>query len=425
MIVPSIDLMDGRVVQLVGGRELALEAGAPEPLAQSFARVGEVAVIDLDGALGRGSNAEVIARLLPLASCRVGGGIRDAESALRWLDRGAAKVILGTRATPDVLAHLPRERVIAAVDGHDGEVVVDGWRTRTGARVEDRLRELAPFVGGFLVTSVEREGRMQGVDLEWIARCVAAAAPARVTIAGGVTSAAEIAAIDRLGADAQVGMALYTGRLALADAFAAPLVSDRADGLWPTLVCDERGGALGLAWSDRESLVAALASGEGVYRSRTRGLWRKGATSGAAQELVRVDVDCDRDALRFVVRQHGVGFCHAGTRTCFGTSRGLDALAATLARRRADAPADSYSARVLRDAGLLAQKLVEEAGELASACDRDEIVHEAADVLYFTLAKLAAAGVELCEVERELDRRALRTTRRGGEAKSGDRGVRT
>ncbi len=417
MIVPSIDIQGGRTVQLVGGRNLALEAGDPQAHARRFARVGEVAVVDLDAALRQGSNARQIEELLRLAPCRVGGGIRDVDTARAWLDRGARRVILGTAARPEVLRELPRERTIAAVDCLDGEVVVDGWRERTGVRAEDRLRELAPYVGGFLVTFVESEGLMRGIDLDRVARCVTAAAPVRVTVAGGVTTAHEVAAIDRLGADAQVGMALYTGRLGLAEAFTAPLESDRTDGLWPTIVCDESGVALGLAWSDLASVREALETGTGVYRSRTRGLWRKGANSGATQELVSIGVDCDRDALRFVVRQSGSGFCHAGTHTCFGASPGLSALEASLRGRRRNAPAESYVARLFDNPDLLAAKIREEGLELANARTRVEVVHEAADVLFFTLARLVAEGVTLGEVERELERRSLRITRRGGAAK--------
>lgn len=158
---------------------------------------------------------------------------------------------------------------------------------------------------------------MQGIDLGRVREVVAAASGVPVTVAGGVTTAGEVAAIDRLGADAQVGMALYTGRLSLADAIAAPLSSDRPDGLWPTVVVDECGVALGLAYSDLESLREAVRSGRGVYHSRRRGLWVKGESSGAVQDLLRVDLDCDRDALRFTVRQHGGGFCHRGTTTCW------------------------------------------------------------------------------------------------------------
>ncbi|MEM7199110.1 MAG: phosphoribosyl-ATP diphosphatase [Planctomycetota bacterium] len=417
MIIPSIDLQDGQTVQLVGGEEKALDAGDPRPLARRFGRVGDIAVIDLDAAMGKGDHRALIEEVCTLAPCRVGGGIRDADSARRWLDAGAAKVILGTAARPEVLRELPRDRVIAALDAKDGEIVVEGWRKRTGQMVEDRIEELRDLVGGFLLTFVEREGRLVGTDLDRVRTLVERARPARVTVAGGVQDAYEVGAIDRLGADAQVGMALYTGKLDLAGALAAILQSDRPDGLWPTVVVDERGVALGLTYSNGESLAEALRTGTGVYWSRSRGLWRKGETSGATQELVRVRLDCDRDALQFVVRQQGGGFCHLGTRTCFGEDHGLGALARTLAARLREAPEGSYTARLLDDPDLLRAKLIEEAGELADAGEPSDVAWETADVLYFALVAMARGGVELDAVEEELSRRAARLTRRRGDAK--------
>jgi len=412
MIVPSIDLQGGQAVQLVEGRELAIQAGDPRPLAERFAVAGEIAVIDLDAAMGKGANAALIEDLVARAPCRVGGGIRDEATAVRWLDAGARRIILGTAARPELLAKLPRDRLIAALDARDGEVVVEGWTQPTGRRVLERVAELKDLVGGFLVTLVEREGRMGGTDLAFAKAVVDAAGDAKVTIAGGVTEAAEIRDLDALGAEAQVGMALYSGRLDLGDAIAAPLRSDRPDGLWPTVVVDERGVALGLVYSSAESVRAAVAERRGIYQSRSRGLWRKGESSGATQELVRIDPDCDRDALRFVVRQGDPGFCHLGRRTCFGDDDGLGALMRRLHDRKRAAPNGSYSRRLFENPELLASKLAEEAGELARADGRGEVVHEAADVLFFTLARLAAAGVDLIEVERHLDHRALRLTRR-------------
>jgi phosphoribosyl-ATP pyrophosphohydrolase len=213
-------------------------------------------------------------------------------------------------------------------------------------------------------------------------------------------------------------MALYTGRFTLAECLAGMLHSDRSDGLWPTVVCNEHGVALGLAWSDRESLAAALDQRRGIYHSRARSLWVKGGSSGARQDLLAVALDCDRDTLRFTVRQHGSGFCHRGTRSCWGESSGLDALARRLAARRGDAPDGSYVGRLLADPGLLAAKLGEEAGELAAAGSRDEVIGEAADVMFFALVALARSGVTLAAVEQELDRRAMLVTRRPGNAKT-------
>ncbi|HEX6853474.1 MAG TPA: phosphoribosyl-ATP diphosphatase [Candidatus Polarisedimenticolaceae bacterium] len=417
MIVPSIDLRNGNAVQLRGGKELVLDAGDPRPIAERFALAGEIAVVDLDAALGTGSNERAILDLLHIARCRVGGGIRSVDAALRWLDAGATKVVLGTAARPEVLARLPRERVVAALDTVHDEVVDHGWTRRTGATVLDRIRELRPFVGGFLVTFVEREGRLGGTSLDRAAAIVAAAEGCRVTIAGGVTTPDEIAALDRLGADAQVGMAIYTGAMDLADAIAAPLTSDRPDGLWPTVICDPHGAALGLAYSDVESLREAVRSRRGVYHSRRRGPWVKGATSGATQELLRVDLDCDRDALRFTVRQHGSGNCHTGAWSCFGDARGLAALERTLAGRTVEAPPGSYTRRLFDDPALLASKLEEEARELSTELSSGRVAEEAADLLYFAMVKLSASGVRLEDVAHVLDARALRVARRPGDAK--------
>ncbi len=417
MIVPSIDLMDGHAVQLVGGKEKVLDAGDPIPILENFGLVGEVAVIDLDAALGKGSNESVIRELIKRGKCRVGGGIRDLETAIKWLDAGAEKIIIGTKAEPELLRQLPRERVIAALDARDGEVVVEGWVTGTGRSILERMAELNPYVSGYLVTFVEREGRMGGTDMGRVKEIVDAASGNHVTIAGGVTTPAEVAELDKLGADAQIGMALYTGKLGLAESFAAPLKSDRPDGLWPTVVVDEHGVALGMAYSNLESVSEAIKTRRGVYWSRTRGLWRKGESSGAIQELLDIGVDCDRDTLRFTVRQNGPGFCHLDTNTCWGNSRNLGSLMNNIEDRRVTAPIGSYTARLFSDPELLNAKLVEEANELAAARSAEEVAHEAADILYFTFVAMAQAGVSLAEVTDVLNRRSLRVSRRPGDKK--------
>jgi phosphoribosyl-ATP pyrophosphohydrolase len=423
MIIPSIDLQGGQVVQLVGGKEKALDAGDPTPIMHSFTLAGEVAVIDLDQALSTGSNRHLITPLLDIGPCRVGGGIRDVNTAVQWLDAGASKVILGTAAKPEVLSQLPRSRVIAALDAYHGEVVIKGWTAGTGTTIIDRMRELRDHVGGFLVTFVEREGRMVGIDLDLVKQLKHEAGNARLTIAGGIATAEEIAAVDALDVDAQVGMALYTGRFSLADAIAAPLKTDRPDGLYPTVVVDERGVALGLAYSSLTSLAAAVKMKRGVYHSRSRGgLWVKGDSSGATQELLRIDLDCDRDALRFVVRQAGSGFCHRGTPGCWdwfepATLGGLPALAKTIDDRQKNAPPGSYTRRLFDDPALANSKLLEEAHELSEANDPADAAAEAADVIYFALVNAARKGATLQDIEKILDRRALKVTRRPGNAK--------
>ena len=413
MIVPSIDIMNGRAVQLRHGRELVLDGGDPLERLEQFAVVGEVAVVDLDAALGQGSNAALIQKMVRRGPCRVGGGIRSLVAARAWLDAGARKVVLGTAASPELCGQLPRDRVIAAIDAEHGNVVVDGWRSKTGARVPERISALTPYVGGFLFTQVEHEGAMGGFDMDAVREAVAAAGAARVTAAGGISTANHIAALDALGADAQVGMALYTNRLPLGEAFAASLAKPLDGGIWPTIVCDELGRTLGLVWSTRDSLIRAVEERRGIYWSRSRqAVWVKGETSGNTQELLRVELDCDRDALRFTVRQHGAGFCHRERPSCWSDAFDLGALERVIHTRADGATPESGTARLLADRTLLAAKLSEEAAELAATETATEAVGETADLLYMGLVALARSGASLTDVLAELERRHGAVTRR-------------
>jgi phosphoribosyl-ATP pyrophosphohydrolase len=429
MIIPSIDIMDGRAVQLRRGKEHMLDGGDPLERLAEMSVVGEVAVVDLDAALGRGSNESIMREMVRRAPCRVGGGIRDLDSAHRWLDAGASKIVVGTAADRAFCSALPKERVVAAVDCRHGSVVVDGWRTKTGEDPIDKIRQLADVAGGFLLTQVEYEGCLAGFDEQLVERAVAAAGRARVTAAGGITTPEDISRLARLDADAQIGMALYTGRLTLGDGFASVLEkglewkssetpSSDID-LWPTVVCDESGMTLGLVWSTRASLATAIDERRGVYWSRSRNeLWRKGETSGNRQELLRVDIDCDRDALRFTVRQAGA-FCHTGSHGCFPERFSLASLERIVSDRRTQATEpESGTSRLFADQELLASKLIEESGELARSRSRSEAVAEAADLLYFTLVKTIAAGASLVDIEHELAQRNLRISRRPMVAKA-------
>lgn len=426
MIIPSIDIQNGRAVQLRGGKQEPLDAGNPLELAERYGRIGEFAVVDLDAAMGRGSNRDLILQMCAQWKVRVGGGIRTIDTALEYLNAGAMRIMIGTAAKPEFLSQLPRERLIAALDSRNRRLMVEGWTKPAEGSVEDKIRELSPYVGGFLITFIETEGDECGIDMERAKALIELAGDRRITFAGGAAGGArgiaDIAELDRMGADLQAGTALVRGTLPLVDAYAAPLRTDRPDGLWPTIVCDESGKALGLVYSSRESLSLALRTGSGVYYSRSRGLWTKGEQSGDRQQLIRVELDCDRDTLRFVVRQEGDGFCHLKRRSCFDDGYGLEKLFRTIAKRMKEAPQGSYTRRLFSDDQLLAAKLREEAQELAQAATREEAVFEAADVLYFALVKVCSMGGTLADVEAELEWRSLKVTRRGGDAKPGFEG---
>eukprot|EP00547_Thalassionema_nitzschioides_P005760 CAMPEP_0194219836 /NCGR_PEP_ID=MMETSP0156-20130528/26974_1 /TAXON_ID=33649 /ORGANISM="Thalassionema nitzschioides, Strain L26-B" /LENGTH=455 /DNA_ID=CAMNT_0038949647 /DNA_START=35 /DNA_END=1402 /DNA_ORIENTATION=+ len=203
--------------------------------------------------------------------------------------------------------------------------------------------------------------------------------------------------------------------------YAACMRTDRPDGLFTTVVCNRSGEALGLVYSSKESIVAALECGRGVYYSRSRnGLWRKGDTSGHYQILHRLDVDCDSDALRFTVTQRGdpPAFCHLNTLTCWGEPRGLRHLEQTLSDRLQSAPEGSYTKRLFDDPELLRDKLVEEAQELSEANDKVHVAEELADVLYFAMTKAIKAGISIDDAVAELDRRTRKVTRRKGDSKA-------
>jgi phosphoribosyl-ATP pyrophosphohydrolase len=404
VIVPSIDLMGGKAVQLRRGEPgaKALERDDVDALAERFARVGELAVIDLDAALGRGSNRALVERLCRRFRCRVGGGIRTVEAGRELLQAGAERIIIGTAATPELLRQFKPEQVIVAVDEKGGEVVAEGWTRGTGARVLDRVRALEPFCSGFLYTAVEREGMLGGAALDGI-RALRAATQRTVTAAGGIASVDEARAIVEMGCEVQLGMSIYTGRIEVEELFAA--IADFGNGLvheghrlLPTLVEDDEGELLMLAWSSPESLVLALREGRGVYWSRSRGaLWRKGEESGHVQRLLAARLDCDRDAIRFTVRQQGPA-CHTGQDTCWGRRRPRLGATEGVLRERLERPTGSFASKLMADERLIRRKLHEESWEVQDASDERATLHEAADLLFFATALLVKRGLGWADV---------------------------
>jgi len=227
VIFPCIDLMGGKVVQLVQGRDKALEGGAPLEMLRRFAAFPEIQVIDLDAAMGRGENSALVQMLASRARCRVGGGVRTPDRARGLFEQGAYRVIVGTAAfTPvieDIAAAVGPERLIIALDSKNGKIVVKGWQEATGFTAEQVIQRLEPFCGGFLCTYVDKEGMMQGTDLDWFRR-LRAATQHEITAAGGITTIEEIRELAALNIHAALGMAIYTGKLDLAElaAFGKP-----------------------------------------------------------------------------------------------------------------------------------------------------------------------------------------------------------
>jgi len=226
MLIPSIDLQGGRIVQLVQGERLAIETTDTDVWVARFSGYASVQLIDLDAAKGRGDNLALVKSICAQLRCRVGGGIRSVDRAGEVLDAGAHAVIVSSAlfraseggAVVDVefaraLAEaVGAERVIAAVDSRNGRVVIHGWKTPLSLTAVEAVKILEPWCGEFLYTHVDTEGLMGGTDMEAI-MAVRDATDRRLTAAGGITTHAEIDFLDARGVDAVVGMAIYTGRL--------------------------------------------------------------------------------------------------------------------------------------------------------------------------------------------------------------------
>ena len=221
MVIPCIDLMGGKVVQLVQGREKKLELPDPLAVLAKFADYPEIQVIDLDAAIGGpegATNAEIVRELCARKPCRAGGGIRTVERAQQVVADGACKVIVGSSAfTAQGIHHeflralavaVPREKIMIAVDSLRERVAIHGWRETLDLRATEALPQLEPYCSEFLCTYVDAEGKLQGTNMEWF-RKLRAATSLPITAAGGITTDEEIHALDALGMHAALGMAIY------------------------------------------------------------------------------------------------------------------------------------------------------------------------------------------------------------------------
>ena len=224
MLIPSIDLKGGAVVQLVQGEKLAIKDDDVFRWVRRFEKFPKVQVIDLDAAMGAGDNLSLVRQIAGALSCRVGGGIRTVERARDLLAAGAQQIIAGSslfkNGAPDLAFArtlrdgVGRDRVIAAVDSRRGQIVIHGWKTTLPLTAVEAVRVLEPYCDEFLYTHVDTEGLMGGTSLDAI-RAVRDATTRRVTAAGGITTQQEIDDLDAIGVDSVVGMAIYTGRLNL------------------------------------------------------------------------------------------------------------------------------------------------------------------------------------------------------------------
>ena len=329
----------------------------------------------------------------------------DIDQATQILDNGALQIVVPVAVAKDLIDHLPRQRLLLLLDARNVSAVSDRVRDGVSGVI---LQTASPDLE--LVSSIKKFfGQEQNVRI-W---------------PSSQSNLSTVREISRQSSGLVIptsSVCLSSGtdaKMNLAELFLAPVTSDRPDGLFPTIVSSFSNGGktLGLVYSSKESVEKAIATGQGWYQSRKHGLWRKGETSGATQEVISIRADCDSDALEFQVVQEGPGFCHNNTPSCFGAINGLAQLERTLLERKKSAPPGSYTQRLFDDSALLRAKILEEAEELASATTKKDVAFEAADLFYFALARCVSAGVSLTDVEASLDAKSLKVTRRPGNAK--------
>ena len=330
----------------------------------------------------------------------------DLSEIIRWLDEGAEKVVVPLAWAKEIIGTIPSERLLLLIDVGNVSAVSDTVRNAVSGVIlkstsidPDLVAELSQFF----------------VNIPIHVLSTSSAPPSQSTIRQlNGFGASVVLPTSQLTISASSSNQLNVG-----DTFTMSLISDRPDGLFPTVVSSylQGGRSLGLVYSSRESIRESIFTGKGVYQSRKHGLWRKGETSGATQDVIRIHVDCDSDALEFSVVQHGSGFCHLGRLSCFGEISGLASLESTLQSRLLSAPEGSYTRRLFDDEELLRSKIMEEADELCRADNHTDIAFEAADLLYFALTRCVAAGVTIADIEHSLDQKAKKITRRAGNAK--------
>jgi phosphoribosylformimino-5-aminoimidazole carboxamide ribotide isomerase len=223
MLIPSIDLLGGQIVQLVRGEKLRLAFDDFEFWIKKFSRFPLVQLIDLDAAMRQGDNSALVAQIAKRLPVQAGGGIRSIERAQQVLDAGAKRVIIGsalfsaegavnTEFAASLVAAIGAERVVAGIDTKNGKIAVKGWKAQVALTPDEAIPQLDPHVSAFLYTHVDGEGMMQGFPIETAAR-LRKLTQKQLIVAGGIRSQQEVDALDALGADAVVGMAVYTDLL--------------------------------------------------------------------------------------------------------------------------------------------------------------------------------------------------------------------
>ena len=434
MVISSIDLKNGKVVQLKNGKDLVLERDDADALIKDFNFFGEVAIIDLDAALGNinekgeTANTALLKSLLRKGNVRTGGGVRSVKRAKELISLGAEKVIIGSSAwastaeqksgailnttfLDELVSAIGKERIIISVDAINGVIAVKGWTETAGINLLDGAKAAEKYASELLFTCVEKEGCMQGTDMEQV-KALRNAVKCRIVVAGGVSTVEEITQIEKIGCDVQLGMALYTGKVALKDAFVSCLnwekVQDESKGLIPVIAQAKSGEVLMTGFANKDAFEKTIDSKKLTFFSRSRNtLWTKGETSGNFLEVEKLRADCDRDTVLATVIPHGPT-CHTGAWSCFQSNAdrpySMEFLYEIISERFSNPKPGSYTATLTAER--VREKIMEEAEELCDEAEtKADVIWEFADLFYFLSVLMYQEKVTWNDILAELDKR--------------------
>ena len=418
--IPTIDISEGQAV-LVRNGKVYKKLGDPMEKAKFISINTHLQVVDIDAAMGVGSNKEIIQKICKKYPCYVGGGIRTYQDAIDYLNSSARRVIVSTALSMDLINQIKKDRLIVAFDiDEQNRVFKQGRGGFMDRNLYEMIREYGDSIEMMTITFHQAEGTCKGIPMDQVREIVDFLdnnkLSIKLVVAGGLSDISQIRELIEMDVTPQFGSGFWNGKFTLGEVFET--ISKHALGLKsvdfngmrliPTIVQSIDGQVLGQVFSTPESVKLSADTRVATFYSRDGSkIWIKGATSGNHHKVISIHYCCDGTSLRFVV--DGNKFCHTGSESCFGHTdparASLRSLQRLLKERYDSADDNSYTRRLLNDRFMITSKVLEEAEELVCATEYDDIVHESADLVYFTLMLLQKQKVNVDDVESELIKR--------------------
>ncbi|AYV84975.1 MAG: bifunctional phosphoribosyl-AMP cyclohydrolase/phosphoribosyl-ATP pyrophosphatase protein [Satyrvirus sp.] len=421
--IPTIDISKGNAVLVKNGKIYKILSPKPVEKAEFISINGDYQIVDIDAAKNDGNNKELIKQIIRLYPGYVGGGIRNLDDAMEYLNFSAKRVIISTGICQQLINSIPKNRLIVAFDiDEEYCVYTNGRTTKHEKKFFEILDEYITSIEMITITFHHTEGTCTGIPVEQVKEIMNYIKDyqIRIIVAGGIKSIDDIEQIFNLGAVPQFGSAFWNGKFTLGDIFEC--IAKRNNKfmyydelqLIPTIVQSIDGDVLGLVYSTPESLKLSCDTRIAIFFSRERKkLWTKGSTSGNYHKVHNISFDCECSSVRMIV--DGNLFCHLNRKSCFGhfdpSRSNLKNFFKHIVENISKGFEESYTATLLNDGSKLNSKILEETEELICAKGNDEIIHETSDLLYFLIVFLHKYNVDIVDVEKELIRRQYRISK--------------